>query len=256
MKPTVSIVFPTLNEEAVLGKTLEQAESYLKANEQFHPYEIIVVDNASSDHTPELVEAISKKYPEIRLVRHPKNLGYAMSNLTAFREAKGDVVVVADGDGQLSMEDLPAMFEKLAAGSDIVFGWRRQRNDPPVRILVSYFLNFLSKFIIRWPYHDINCGYRVVTREVADEIRTAMPVNFFGPELWAWSVRHGWRVSEVPVVHFARDGGTSIHAFWRLPVSMWRGLEYLFTLREEMKKKVVKRAQQKPEIKKPELEKV
>lgn len=256
MNPAISIVFATLNEEAVLGKTLEDARAYLQAHQQFHPYEIIVVDNASTDQTPQLVESIAKKYPEVRLVRHPVNRGYAMSNLTAFREARGGIIVVADGDGQLSMEDLPAMMEKIKEGSDIVFGWRKKRNDPPGRIIISFFLNFLSKLIIRWPYHDINCGYRMTTREVADEMRTAIPVNFFGPELWAWSVRYGWKVSEVPVLHFPREGGTSIHAFWRMPRSMWRGVEYLWTLRKDMKKKAVRRVKQKDETEKTEFEKV
>lgn len=242
MKPHLSIVFPTLNEESVLGKTLEDAHAYLSSNPALQPYEMIVVDNASTDNTAGLVEKLSARFPELRLVRHPVNKGYAGSNLTAFREAKGEIIVVVDGDGQLSMKDLPAMLKQIENGSDIVFGWRRQRNDPMGRIVISYFLNFLSKFIVRWPYHDINCGYRMTTRAVAAEIKTAMPINFFGPELWAFAQRYGWRVSEVPVLHFAREGGTSIHAFWRMPLSMWKGLKYLFALRGEMKKKVVKHA--------------
>ncbi len=237
MKPVVTIVFPTLNEEAVLGKTLEDAIRWLSAYPEYHPYEVLVIDNASTDNTPKIVQAISQKHGQVRLIRHATNLGYAASNLTAFREAQGEIVAVLDGDGQLTLEDLPAMHTQLKSGKKVVFGWRQHRNDPFLRIVISYFLNFVSKILLAWPFHDINCGYRVVTLEVAKAIRTAYPVNFFGPELWAHAVLQHWPVSEVIVKHFAREGGQSIHAFWKLPQAIGKALAYLMTLRSDIKSK-------------------
>ncbi len=229
-----SIVFLTYNEEQGIQATLDEAVQDLDAIGEAARAEIIVVDNASRDQTAAIVQVFSRAHPQVRLVRHSANLGYSTSTLTGFREAMGNIVVHVDGDGQLTLRDLPLFREKIEQGSDIVFGWRRRRQDPPIRIPLSFALNALSRLWLGWPYHDINIGYRAVTREVARAIHTVRPANFFGPELWVRARQHGWSVAEVPVQHFPRRGGQSIHEIRRLPGAVLNGLRYLSGLRREL----------------------
>jgi glycosyltransferase involved in cell wall biosynthesis len=216
----ISVVFPALNESAVIERTLDNALMHL--HKLGEPFEVIVVDNASSDNTVALVEEISRTHPEVRVIRHITNLGYGNSNLTGFRNAVGDVVAVADSDGQHTLADLPLFLEKIKAGAHVVYGWRRERHDPRFRKIVSAGL------------HDINCGFRVVTAPVAQSMKSVHPVNYFGPELWVHSVRNRFKVEEVVVQHSERAGGASIHIPWRLPIIVARAFRYLFALKGEL----------------------
>jgi glycosyltransferase involved in cell wall biosynthesis len=228
----LSVIFPALNESAVIENTLANAVNHLrKLGVQF---EVIVVDNASTDNTVSIVEAFARQNPEVSVVRHPRNLGYANSNLTGFQRATGDVVAVADSDGQHTLADMPLFLSKIRGGADVVYGWRKVRHDPALRKGISACLSVASRLLLGWKLHDINCGFRVVTSQVARSLKKVHPVNYFGPELWVHSVNHGFHVDEVIVHHAERKGGTSIHAPWRLPLTMTRAFRYLLTLRREI----------------------
>ena len=229
----LSVIFPALNESAVIENTLANAVSHLRALGV--PFEVIVIDNASTDNTVALLEAFAKQNPEVSVIRHPRNLGYANSNLTGFRQAVGDVVVVADSDGQHTLADMPLFLDKIRGGADVVYGWRKVRHDPVLRKAISAGLSVAARLLLRWKLHDINCGFRVVTAEVARSLTKVHPVNYFGPELWVHAVNNGFRVDEVIVNHAERKGGTSIHAPWRLPRTMARAFRYLLTLRRELR---------------------
>ena len=227
----ISIVFPAVNESAVIVSTLTNAVRDLE--KLGYDYEILVVDNCSRDNTVELVNQFAAKHPRVRVIVHSENLGYASSNLTGYKNAAGDVVAVVDSDGQHHLSDLPLFLEQLKGGMDAVFGWRKVRHDPAVRKLVSIGLSFSSQVLLKWPHHDINCGFRVVTSQVARSITTVKRVNYFGPELWVHCFRHGFQVGEVVARHSERAGGTSINAPWRLPLNMWKAFQYLLELRQD-----------------------
>ncbi len=201
---------------------------------QGRPYEIIVVDNVSTDDAAAIADRFASAHPNVRVVRHEKNLGYAHSNLTAYKEAVGDVVAVVDSDGQQTLRDIPKFLAKIDAGADVVFGWRKQRNDPMFRKLISRGLNVSSRSMLRWKLHDINTGFRVVTAAVAKSFHDVVPVNYFGPELWVRCVQHGWKTDEVVVEHFERLGGASVHIPWRMPITIRNAYKYLSTLRAQL----------------------
>ena len=228
----ISVAFTARNEADLIQTTLEDSVRHLEA--QGNPYEILVVDNASTDNTAAIADEFAKTHPHIRVIRHPMNLGYAHSNLTAYQNATGDIIAVVDSDGQQTLADLPAFLAKIQGGADVVFGWRKVRNDPTFRKIISFGLNLSSKPMLRWRLHDINCGFRVVTARVAQSFETVVPVNYFGPELWVHSLRHGYKVDEVVVEHFERKGGTSIHIPWRMPITIFKAYEYLSLLRKQL----------------------
>ena len=228
----ISVGFTARNEADLINTTLTDAVRELDA--QGRPYEILVVDNASTDDTALLAEQFAQDHEHVRVLRHPQNLGYAHSNLTAYKNATGDVVAVVDSDGQQTLRDIPKFLEKIAGGADVVFGWRKQRNDPAFRKIISAGLNASSRPMLNWPLHDINCGFRVVTSDVAKSFHDVVPVNYFGPELWVRSVQHGWKVDEVVVEHFERKGGASVHIPWRMPITIKNAYQYLNTLRKQL----------------------
>lgn len=228
----ISVAYTARNEADLILTTLKDAVHDMDALGL--PYEIIVVDNASTDNTAALSDEFAATHPQVRVVRHPVNLGYAHSNFTAYKEATGDIVAVVDSDGQQVLRDMPKFLAKIDGGADVVFGWRKQRNDPMLRKVISFGLNQSAQRMLRWRLHDINCGFRVVTAKVAKSFTDVVPVNYFGPELWVHSLNHGFVVDEVVVEHFERKGGASIHIPWRLPVTIKHAYGYLATLAKKL----------------------
>ena len=228
----ITVAYTARNEADLILTTLADAVRDLEA--QGNPYEILVVDNCSTDNTAALSEEFAADHPHVRVIRHATNLGYAHSNLTAYQNATGDIVAVVDSDGQQVLRDIPKAIAKIQAGADVVFGWRKQRNDPALRKIISFGLNVSAKRMLRWRLHDINCGFRVVTAEVARSFQTVIPVNYFGPELWVRSLQHGYKVEEIVVEHFERKGGTSIHVPWRMPITIKNAYVYLAQLKKQL----------------------
>jgi nucleoside-diphosphate-sugar epimerase len=225
----ISVGFTAYNEQDLIETTLTDAVRDLDALNL--DYEILVIDNASTDRTAAISDAFALAHPRVRVLRHPRNLGYAHSNLTAYQNATGDLIAVVDSDGQQTLRDIPKFIEKIQGGADVVFGWRKVRNDPAFRKIISAGLNRSAKKMLRWKLHDINCGFRVVTAEVARSFTSVIPVNYFGPELWVHSVLKGYVVDEVVTEHFERKGGTSIHIPWKLPKTIRNAYAYLDILK-------------------------
>lgn len=228
----ITVAYTARNEADLILTTLSDAVRDLEA--QGRPYEILVVDNCSTDATATLAEEFAATHPHVRVIRHATNLGYAHSNLTAYQNATGDIIAVVDSDGQQVLRDIPQAIAKIQDGADVVFGWRKQRNDPALRKVISFGLNVSAQRMLRWRLHDINCGFRVVTASVARSFTTVIPVNYFGPELWVHSLIHGYKVEEIVVEHFERKGGTSIHVPWRMPITIKNAYAYLNLLQKQL----------------------
>ena len=228
----ISLAFPAWNEAEVIGATVRDAAAAL--DKLGVAWEILVIDNGSTDDTVAVVEGVAAEVPGVRVVRHPRNLGYAASTRTALRSFEGDYLFIIDSDGQHTAADIEPMMERLRAGADIVYGWKRARHDRALRRVVSRAMNRLAGALLASPLHDINCGYRGLRRAAAERLEIRHMVNSVGPEIWVRARALGLKVEEVPVRHFPREGGESVHAAWRLPVSMARLLVYLLRLRGEL----------------------
>ena len=237
----ISIVFLVFNEEGNIKGLVERSIS--KLNEMPYEYKVLIVDNASTDNTGPLIDELAETYPVVKVIHHPSNLGYAMSTLTGFKNSDGDIVFIIDGDGQHTVADVPAFVNKIESGHDIIFGWKVNRNDPALRILLTNLLSFLAKAILGYPFNDINCGFRAVTRQVADKIEIRHKLNAAGPEIYVWGKLHNCRIAEVPVQHFPRESGTSVHVLRALPRTILKMMKYLLQLRKDLhsgKRKLVR----------------
>lgn len=233
-QPRLGIAFLAYNEQELIGKTVGEAITALSAIPGLD-WRLLVVDDGSRDRTGEIAQELARKDSRVLVVHHQGNKGYAVATETALRNTPGEVVMVVDGDGQHTMADAPRFLRAIDAGADVVFGWKKERHDPFLRLVLSKGLNALSRWILGSPLHDINGGCRAFRREVAHKIEIRHRINFVGDEIFARSRIAGWRVAEVVVRHFPREAGQSIHRPWKMAGTVVRVIRYLFDLRREIR---------------------
>jgi len=198
----VSIVVPAFNEEAAIGQvTAELAGRY-------PDYEIIVVDDGSSDQTAARVDQ-----SRCRLIRHQVNRGYGASWKSGVRAAQGEIVVFFDGDGQFATEDVGRAVEKLKAQDcDIVFAVRRQgAGEPLIRRPGKAILFAVANFLARQKIRDLNCGLRAVKREVLLRYLHLLPDGFSASTTSTLVfIKRGYKIGEIEINTRKRLGNSSV----------------------------------------------
>jgi glycosyltransferase involved in cell wall biosynthesis len=209
-----SIVLPAYNESGYIAEMIRR--SIKTGALRSDPFEVIVVDDGSSDSTAQIVQNAAAADRRVRLVSHSKNQRYAASCFTGTTAAKGDRIFVLDSDGQHPPRDIWKFDAKLDQGYDIVFGWRRQREEPLVRLLMSKFLSTLAWWYVGFDLHDVNCGIRGFNRAYADKLEIKHRVNLVNPELFVRAKLGSFKVGEAEVIQEKRKAGVSSHEFGRL----------------------------------------
>ncbi|QGJ69059.1 Hypothetical protein PBC10988_7240 [Planctomycetales bacterium 10988] len=232
-QPEISLVLPAYNEQDNILNVIETSCQHLEQINR--SWELIVVDNCSSDKTAELVQSIVDQRDNVRLIVHDENRYYSGSCQTALNESRGKWIAIMDSDGQFSAADLPLFIEKLQAGANLVFGWRKKRNDPVFRLFSSSVFNTLGKFWLSIPVHDLNVGIRMFDQKVAEATEFRHRLNMANPELYTRVKIAGLNIDEVVVQHFAREHGHVCHDFSKIWKLFWDVNHYLKTLSQELK---------------------
>jgi glycosyltransferase involved in cell wall biosynthesis len=230
-----TVVLPARNESGYIAEMV--ARTIAACERRPESFEVIVVDNASEDATASIVSEIAARDPRVRLIVHPENRLYAGSCQTAMRAARGERVFILDSDGQHDPADVWVFDAAMDTGLDLVFGWRRERQEPPQRMAMSKVLLWLTKVQLGYPLHDVNCGIRGISRRYVDAVEIRHRVNFVNPELYVRARLAGMSIGEVPVRQEARKAGVSSHDFrrlWQIFVTVER---YLQALRRELRAK-------------------
>ena len=155
----ISVGFLVFNENDNLQQTIRQAYTNLKKKIS-NNFDIWVFDN-SNDASSTTIENLSAEIKELRLYKQKMNVGYAQNLNSAIKKMEAEYIFVIDGDGQYDVSDIENAM-KLLKENDVIFGIRKPRRDPFIRILMSYFLGLLSKIILNSKLHDINCGFGVL----------------------------------------------------------------------------------------------
>ncbi len=199
----LSIVIPALDEREALPALLEEIER--TCSEQSGAWEVIVVDDGSTDGSFELVEDLAAERPWLRGVRFRRNFGKSAALATGFAQARGETIVTIDGDGQDDPADIPALLAGLEE-ADIVSGWKRDRRDPLSRRLASGVFNRVTARFSGIRMHDMNCGLKAYRGECARSLEIYGEMHRFIPVL---ASQQGWRVAEIPVNHRPRRHGSS-----------------------------------------------
>jgi glycosyltransferase involved in cell wall biosynthesis len=203
--PELSIVVPLYNEEDSLQPLLERSLTVLRPLGR--SFELVLVDDGSSDATPELLRRLVVTTPELVVVLLRKNYGQTAAMAAGFDASRGALIITLDGDLQNDPADIPMLLERLEQGYDLVSGWRHQRQDHAVRrLLPSRIANRLIARVTGVRLHDYGCSLKAYRRELVEDLNLYGELHRFLPAL---AFIEGARISEVKVNHHARRFGTS-----------------------------------------------
>ena len=199
----LSIAIPIYNEAGSVGELYGKVRAAME--KQPRPWELILVNDGSSDGTSELLDEIAGKDDRVKVVHFRRNFGQTAAMMAGFDFAKGDVIIPMDGDLQNDPEDIPLLLAKLDEGFDVVSGWRKDRQDNAIkRNAPSILANRLISWVSGVRLHDFGCSLKAYRREVIEGVRLYGEMHRFLPIYAKW---HGAKITEVVVRHFARAHG-------------------------------------------------
>ncbi len=219
--PYFSVILPFYNEEAAAPPLLRELRAVLDAMGK--PYEVLCVDDGSSDGTAAALEAAARLWPPCRVFRFAHNQGQAAGLYWAFQAARGEIFMTLDGDGQNDPADLPRLVERLAE-ADYVGGVRAQRQDSSLRRRMSRLANAVRSRVLGDGMSDTGCALKVFRRDVRESYLPLRTLYSFMP---AMAKGAGFVVVEAPVNHRARQSGVSkygLAAMWWRPLLDMVGL--------------------------------
>ena len=205
-KPYYSIIIPVLNEEKNIKNLHQEIVTVMKTLKK--PYEIIFVDDGSSDNTFEIL----KKLKPIKVIRFRKNFGQSAALDAGIKNSQGKILITLDGDGQNDPNDIPKLLKKLDEKYDAVCGWRYQRNDPLSKKIVSKVANYIGSFLVNSGIHDSGCTLRVYKKECFDDFDLYGEMHRMIPALIRW---RGFKITEVKVNHKKRKFGKTKYTLTR-----------------------------------------
>jgi len=208
----VSVVFPVFNEVESLPELVERIEASL--NDFGRSYEIIAVDDGSTDGTRKLLAEIAAENPKFKVVFFARNFGQTAALMAGLDHATGEVIVTIDSDLQNDPADIPKLVEKLDEGYDLVNGWRKDRQDAKFRRnMISRVANRIISYISGVTLRDYGCTLKAYRSSVIAGMRLYGEMHRFIPIYASW---YGARIVEVPVGHSARSYGASKYGLERI----------------------------------------
>lgn len=219
----ISVIAPAFNEQDCLPLLVRAIHDSMQA--AGFRFEILLVDDASTDDTPAVIRRLMTEYPEVRQVTHRINCGQSAAIASGFREARGNIMVTLDADMQNPPSEIPRLLTELTPETDAVCGVRRKRNDTFIRRISSRVANFSRDWITGVPVKDAGCGLRVIRRNALLELPVFNGLHRF---LTTILILQGFNVKEVEITHAARPAGKSKYGVHN---RLWRGLLDCFAIR-------------------------
>src|ERR1700761_514927 len=202
----ISIVIPVYNEDESLPELCSWIERVVRENHI--SYEIILVDDGSTDRSWEVIHELRHANPNIKGVRFQRNYGKSAALNEGFKAAKGEVVITMDADMQDSPDEIPVLRKMILDEKyDMVSGWKKLRHDPISKTLPSKFFNWTTARVSQIPLHDFNCGLKAYRKKVVKSIEVYGEMHRYIPVIAKWS---GFKkIGEKVVEHRARKYGTT-----------------------------------------------
>jgi len=221
-KIDISVVAPVYNEEENLPVLVSRLVDVLAPLGR--SYEMIFVDDASTDRSRALLKEMVAQVPQLRVIGFRKNCGETAAGAAGLKAARGDVVITMDADLQNDPRDIPMMLDYLKE-YDMVTGWRRKRDDSWVKRVTSKIANGVRNALSGETIRDSGCTYRAYKRECLENLKLYKGMHRFMPTLVKME---GFRVIEVPIAHHPRQFGVSKYTTWN---RMWRAFVDLLAVR-------------------------
>jgi glycosyltransferase involved in cell wall biosynthesis len=206
--PALSVFFPAYNDAPSLPQLL--AKTFAVLERHVEDYEVIVVNDGSRDDTAKILAESAGTYaPKLRVVTHPRNLGYGMALRSGLETACKEFIFYTDGDGQYDVDELPELLARMGPGVGLANGYKLERHDPLHRIWIGKVYNFCARLLFRIRIRDIDCDYRLMRRSLIQKMRLESTSGTICVELVRKLELSGCKVVEVGVHHYPRLYGRS-----------------------------------------------
>ena len=204
---SLTIFFPCFNDAGTIGSLV--AGAHVVGRESGRDFEIVVVDDGSSDASGEILRELTSHYPELRVVEHGVNRGYGAALRSGFSAATKDLVFYTDGDGQYDVLELKKLLPVLQEGVDVVNGYKIARSDPWHRIVIGKVYLVLMRILFQFRVRDVDCDFRLMRRAALGTIALRHSSGVICLELVKKLERAGFRFVDFPVHHYHRVHGRS-----------------------------------------------
>jgi glycosyltransferase involved in cell wall biosynthesis len=226
---SISVFFPCYNEQENVRRTVEKALDVL---EKFAAdFEIIIVDDGSSDGTEQIADEIAGQDGRVKVVHHERNLGYGAALQSGFKAAAKELVFYTDGDGQFDINEMPPLLS-LMEQYDIVSCYRLNRRDPIIRKINGWCWTKLVCLMFGLKIRDIDCAFKLYKREIFDNIEMSSTGALIDAEILARAARKGYRMTQKGVHHYPRASGQQSGASIRV---ILRAFKELFKLQRRIR---------------------
>lgn len=176
-------------------------------------YEIVFVDDGSTDNTFQVLKEIREKDERVKIIKFRRNFGKSAALNSAFNFVNGNIIITMNGDLQDDPAEIPNFVDAIESGSDLVSGWKSSRKDPLTKKLPSKLFNKMTRLLTGVGLHDFNCGFKAYKKEVLDSISLYGEMHRYIPALAA---QYGFKITELKVEHRPRSYGKSKYGFTRL----------------------------------------
>jgi len=203
----LSLFLPAYNEEGAIEQTINKADAILR--QVAKKYEILVINDGSSDKTENIVKEIIKRNPRVRIITHSPNKGYGGALKTGLYKSRYEYVSFIDADGQFDFAEISKFLPYLKE-NDLVIGYRSKRADSPLRLCIARLLKLWNFVWFGFYVKDADCGFKVIKRKVIKDIpRLSTESAITETEFLIRAKKKGFKFKEVPVNHYPRTTGQS-----------------------------------------------
>jgi hypothetical protein len=226
----LSLCLPAYNEQANIEDTVTAACAILP--EFVTRFEVIVVDDGSTDRTGEIVKRLAERFPQVKLVTHKVNRGYGGAVATGMRASKGDLVAFMDSDGQFCLLDLPHLLVRQEE-QDVVFGYRYRRADSTRRLVMAWSWGRLVGWVLGVRIRDLDCALKLFPRSVVNRLKLDSTSPAINAEILLQCVRGGLTITQTPVNHYPRYHGVAAGCGTKMILRAFKDLYRLWRFRRD-----------------------
>ena len=203
----LSVFFPAFNDEDSIATLVHEAmDAALRIT---NDYEVVVVNDGSSDGTATVLNDLASREPRLRVIHHPRNLGYGGALRSGFESATKDLIFYTDGDGQYDVREMASLVPLMVEDVDVVNGYKIRRSDSRRRIVLGAIYKFLARRMFGLPIRDVDCDFRLMRREAVQSLKLTSTSGVICTEMIYKLSKAGYRFAETPVNHYPRLHGQS-----------------------------------------------
>jgi dolichol-phosphate mannosyltransferase len=230
----LSVVMPVYNEAEAIAGAVEEVQRLVL--DLVPGSELVIINDGSRDNTGELLDAAAKQDSRIRVI-HQKNGGHGAALLTGLRAASGEYLFLIDSDRQIPLDDFAAAWHQVTNGRDAVFGVRRRRYDPALRLYITTLVRQSVNVLFRVKLYDANVPFKLFRRAIWNDARDCVPDGTLAPSMFLAIVAksRGYNILELDVTHKERDTGEVSLRRFKLLKFCAQGLSQMIALRRRVR---------------------